>query len=400
MPLARVIAERPDVFNHNVETVPRLYPLARRGSRFLRSCRVLRNAKEMGGDEVVTKSGLMTGLGESKEELIETFGILREHDVQVLTVGQYLRPTRDHLPGGALLASRGVRRARARGLRAGLRVRGRRPARALELPRRADARRRPGLAGMMPRARALLARGARSPRRGAGAPAAALPRDGAARTRPLARAARRRRSSAPRWPPRGSGASSTWSAASSSPGGGHDGGGRALRHPPRPLEATARHAVGAQPPDGGRLPRPPYVHGGYAGAAGLDQPDRARCCATTRRATAGAGCPARATPRAAHAAAVIGAPPLRGRRRERLGLAALAGGLRLRARGAGAAARASRVRARNHTTGVASGGRFYVLAGRDAGNLRRRRALRPAPAQPGSACRRCARRAAGSRRRG
>jgi lipoyl synthase len=98
MPLARVIAERPDVFNHNVETVPRLYPLARRGSRFLRSCRVLRNAKEMGGDAVVTKSGLMTGLGESKEELLETFEILREHGVQVLTVGQYLRPTRDHLP--------------------------------------------------------------------------------------------------------------------------------------------------------------------------------------------------------------------------------------------------------------------------------------------------------------
>jgi lipoic acid synthetase len=98
MPLARVVAERPDVFNHNVETVPRLYPLARRGSRFLRSCRVLRNAKELGGDEVVTKSGLMTGLGESKQELLEAFGVLREHGVQVLTVGQYLRPTRDHLP--------------------------------------------------------------------------------------------------------------------------------------------------------------------------------------------------------------------------------------------------------------------------------------------------------------
>jgi lipoic acid synthetase len=98
MPLARVIAERPDVFNHNVETVPRLYPFARRGSKFLRSCRVLRNAKEMGGEAVVTKSGLMTGLGESREELLETFGILREHGVQVLTVGQYLRPTRDHLP--------------------------------------------------------------------------------------------------------------------------------------------------------------------------------------------------------------------------------------------------------------------------------------------------------------
>ncbi|GAC1323319.1 MAG: lipoyl synthase [Thermoleophilaceae bacterium] len=98
MPLARVIAERPDVFNHNVETVPRLYPLARRGSKFLRSCRVLQNAKEMGGDDVVTKSGLMTGLGETADELIETFGILREHGVQVLTVGQYLRPTENHLP--------------------------------------------------------------------------------------------------------------------------------------------------------------------------------------------------------------------------------------------------------------------------------------------------------------
>ncbi len=98
MPLARVISERPDVFNHNVETVPRLYPLARRGSRFERSCRVLRNAKEMGGDGVVTKSGLMTGLGETEDELLATFEVLREHDVQVLTVGQYLRPTRQHLP--------------------------------------------------------------------------------------------------------------------------------------------------------------------------------------------------------------------------------------------------------------------------------------------------------------
>lgn len=98
MPLAKVIAEKPEVFNHNVETVPRLYPIARRGSDFLRSARVLRNAKAMGGDAVVTKSGLMVGLGESFEEMVETFGLLREHDVQVLTVGQYLRPTEDHLP--------------------------------------------------------------------------------------------------------------------------------------------------------------------------------------------------------------------------------------------------------------------------------------------------------------
>jgi lipoic acid synthetase len=98
MPLAKVIAERPDVFNHNVEVVPRLYPVARRGSKFLRSARVLRNAKEMGGDEVTTKSGLMVGLGETFDELVETFAILREHHVQVLTVGQYLRPTEKHLP--------------------------------------------------------------------------------------------------------------------------------------------------------------------------------------------------------------------------------------------------------------------------------------------------------------
>src|SRR3712207_2575961 len=96
--LAKVIAERPDVFNHNVEVVPRLYPVARRGSRWERSLRVLRNAKEMAGDAVTTKSGLMVGLGERHEELVEAFGGLREAGVQVLTVGQYLRPTERHLP--------------------------------------------------------------------------------------------------------------------------------------------------------------------------------------------------------------------------------------------------------------------------------------------------------------
>ncbi len=98
MPLARVLAERPDVFNHNVEVVPRLYPVARRGSQFARSCRVLANAKAMGGGEVTTKSGLMVGLGETHDEMVQTFAALREHGVQVLTVGQYLRPSADHLP--------------------------------------------------------------------------------------------------------------------------------------------------------------------------------------------------------------------------------------------------------------------------------------------------------------
>ena len=98
MPLAKVIAERPDVFNHNVEVVPRLYPVARRGSRWERSLRVLANAKEMGGDELTTKSGLMVGLGETHYEMVDAFGRLREQGVQVLTVGQYLRPTERHLP--------------------------------------------------------------------------------------------------------------------------------------------------------------------------------------------------------------------------------------------------------------------------------------------------------------
>src|SRR6202050_1551269 len=91
MPLAKVIHERPDVFNHNVEVVPRLYPVARRGSTLERSTRVLRPAKELGGDEVITKSGLMVGLGETFEEMVDALGTLRENQVQVITVGQYLR---------------------------------------------------------------------------------------------------------------------------------------------------------------------------------------------------------------------------------------------------------------------------------------------------------------------
>jgi lipoic acid synthetase len=98
MPLALVMAERPDVFNHNVEVAPRLYPIARRGSTFERSCRVLRNAKAMGEGQVKTKSGLMVGLGEDHAEMVATFEALRESGVEILTVGQYLRPSERHLP--------------------------------------------------------------------------------------------------------------------------------------------------------------------------------------------------------------------------------------------------------------------------------------------------------------
>ena len=98
MPLAKVIAERPDVFNHNVEVVPRLYPIARRGSTWERSLRVLETAKEMGGAAVTTKSGLMVGLGETHDEMVDALDQLREKGVQVITIGQYLRPTERHLP--------------------------------------------------------------------------------------------------------------------------------------------------------------------------------------------------------------------------------------------------------------------------------------------------------------
>jgi lipoic acid synthetase len=99
MPLAKVIAGAP---RRRSTTTSRsrhaCTPWRAAGSRWERSLRVLRNAKAMGGDDVVTKSGLMVGLGETHEEMVEAFGMLREHDVQVLTVGQYLRPTEQHLP--------------------------------------------------------------------------------------------------------------------------------------------------------------------------------------------------------------------------------------------------------------------------------------------------------------
>src|SRR5687768_15007998 len=98
MPLAKVIAERPDVFNHNVEVVPRLYRVARRGGDWQRSLRVLANAKAMGGERVATKSGLMVGLGETHDEMVDALGQLRDKGVQIITIGQYLRPTERHLP--------------------------------------------------------------------------------------------------------------------------------------------------------------------------------------------------------------------------------------------------------------------------------------------------------------
>jgi lipoic acid synthetase len=95
--LQRVLEAQPDIFNHNLETVERLTPVVRSRAKYRLSLEVLRRAKEL-DPGAVTKSGIMLGLGETEMELFEALDDLREAHVQVLTLGQYLRPTPDHLP--------------------------------------------------------------------------------------------------------------------------------------------------------------------------------------------------------------------------------------------------------------------------------------------------------------
>jgi lipoyl synthase len=92
-----VLDAQPDVLNHNTETVPRLYRSVRSGARYERTLRLLENAKTF-APATVTKSGVMVGLGETMDELVEVFRDLGSRGVDILTVGQYLRPSRDHLP--------------------------------------------------------------------------------------------------------------------------------------------------------------------------------------------------------------------------------------------------------------------------------------------------------------
>ena len=95
--LRRVLEARPDIFNHNLETVERLTPSVRSRAKYRLSLEVLRTAGEIAPD-IVTKSGLMLGLGETENELFEAMDDLRSANVRVLTMGQYLRPTPQHLP--------------------------------------------------------------------------------------------------------------------------------------------------------------------------------------------------------------------------------------------------------------------------------------------------------------
>jgi len=93
----RVIAARPDVFNHNLETVPRLYPTIRPGARYFRSLRLLERVKEKDPHQF-TKSGLMVGLGETREEIGQVMDDMRAAGVDFITIGQYLQPTPKHAP--------------------------------------------------------------------------------------------------------------------------------------------------------------------------------------------------------------------------------------------------------------------------------------------------------------
>jgi lipoic acid synthetase len=95
--LSVVLAVRPDILNHNTETVPRLYRQVRKGAVYERSLELLRRSKEA-HPEVPTKTGLMLGLGERKDEVLDTMQDLATQGTDILTLGQYLQPTREHLP--------------------------------------------------------------------------------------------------------------------------------------------------------------------------------------------------------------------------------------------------------------------------------------------------------------
>lgn len=92
-----VVAAKPDVFNHNIETVPKLYTTIRPGARYFHSLYLLKRVKEI-DPSMFTKSGLMVGLGETKEEVLQVMDDLRSADVDFITIGQYLRPTTRHAP--------------------------------------------------------------------------------------------------------------------------------------------------------------------------------------------------------------------------------------------------------------------------------------------------------------
>jgi lipoic acid synthetase len=115
-----VLAAKPDIFNHNLETVPRLYRKVRPQANYRRSLALLKAAKKM-GHALLTKSGMMLGLGESEEELLAVMRDLRRVDCDLLTLGQYLPPSEDHLPVARFVAPEEFARLAAKGKEMGFR---------------------------------------------------------------------------------------------------------------------------------------------------------------------------------------------------------------------------------------------------------------------------------------
>ena len=115
-----VVEAKPEVLNHNTESVPRLYRAVRSGARYERTLELLRYAKELNPTSV-TKSGVMVGLGEETPELLEVFRDLAAVQCDILTIGQYLRPSRDHLPMARLYTPREFAELKTEALRMGFR---------------------------------------------------------------------------------------------------------------------------------------------------------------------------------------------------------------------------------------------------------------------------------------
>ncbi len=95
--LAQILTEKPDILGHNVETVPRLYPQVRPEAEYRRTLSLLAEVHRQ-DPEIITKSGLMLGMGETEKEVLQVMADLREHDCRLLTLGQYLAPTQTHFP--------------------------------------------------------------------------------------------------------------------------------------------------------------------------------------------------------------------------------------------------------------------------------------------------------------
>jgi lipoic acid synthetase len=116
--LQRVLDSKPDILNHNVETVPRLYRIVRPQAKYERSLKVLQYAKEKG---FITKTGMMVGIGETFDEVIEVMKDLREINVDIFTVGQYLQPTPKHLPVDRFVTPEEFKQYRMIGIQLGFR---------------------------------------------------------------------------------------------------------------------------------------------------------------------------------------------------------------------------------------------------------------------------------------